>query len=101
MWLWFSLSLALTLTACSTVTRVGEAKASHQLPFLQVGRVTRSEVIQRLGKPSHSYEGGRIVSYQLKESDGHLQVDAAAQYCLMLVYAENDQLVRRSLIRLR
>jgi hypothetical protein len=101
MWRCFCLSLALALTACQTVAKVDEAKAGPQLAFLQVGQVTRSEVILRLGDPSNSYEGGRIVSYRLKESNGHHPVGASDKFCLMLVYAKDDLVVRRSLLRLR
>jgi len=101
MWRWFTVSLAIALAGCSTVTKVDEAQASHELGFLRVGQITRSEVVQRLGEPYQSYEGGRIVSYRLWESDGHLQVGAVPQFCLMLVYGGNDIVVRRSLIRLR
>jgi hypothetical protein len=100
MWRCFSLFLALALTACSTVARVDDSKVDRQLAFLRVGQVTRSEVIQRLGKPNKSYEGERIVSYRITESDDQVNY-YSPQFCLMLVYAENDVLVRRSLISLQ
>jgi hypothetical protein len=36
--------------------------------FLQDGQTTRQEVLTRLGKPTHEYEGGRIVTYIVTDS---------------------------------
>lgn len=38
-----------------------------QLGFLEVGKTTEQEVLARMGEPTNRYEGGKVLTYRLRE----------------------------------
>ena len=70
---------------------------SERFGYLQEGKTSRQEIIDRLGNPHHSYENRRIVIYTWfdEKSDGHIKYD------IVLIFNENDILERHSVVRVR
>ena len=70
---------------------------SERFGYLQDGKITRQEIIDRLGNPHHSYENKRIVIYSWfdEKSGGHIKYD------IVLIFNENDILERHSVVRVR
>jgi hypothetical protein len=69
--------------------------------FLVDGRSTRSEIEARLGAPDAAFEGRRIVTYALNEASVVVGGDRRrwARYELVLVFDEQDVLMRHSVIQ--
>ena len=66
----------------------------EQWEFVKAGKVTKQEIMDRLGEPESSYENGRIVIYvRFYEK---LKV-----YDLVLVFNDNNVLERHSVVRIR
>ena len=66
-----------------------------QWEFVKDVKITKQEIINRLGEPMSSYENGRIViySYRKEEKD--------KLYNLVLVFNDNNVLARHSIVQLR
>lgn len=43
----------------------------NQLEFLSIGKTTEQEVLTRLGEPENRYEGGTVLTYELREDTNH------------------------------
>ena len=91
---------------------------SRYLPFIEDGKTTKEEAIQKLGAPSAKFNGGAILTYKLsrlneselglfavsRERDTHdFRIGAwhRAQYSLVLVFDGESLLKRHSLVRSR
>ena len=125
----FFLSLPMFLHGCSTPeTRILDHQViASNLPFIRVGEITRSEILDQLGKPASFFEDGMIVIYWLVENDnGVLEVvpknatairllehsvinsferrprrSRSGYYNLVLVFGNNDILEEYSLVFIR
>jgi hypothetical protein len=53
------------LFACSTVTPVEPQLVRERLPFIQDGKTSKEEILNRLGEPANRYEDGRILTYKM------------------------------------
>ena len=110
------LSILFALSAifnCSQhVSQVGIQDIKVCLPFIQLGVTEKQEILDRLGEPANSYEGGRIVTYtvsdRLKGRQDVISCDRTlsegsdfAVYNLVLVFGANNVLERHSLVRVR
>jgi hypothetical protein len=103
--------LVVTVAACSSYVAPLEPDTTRsRLPFLIEGRTTKEEILNRLGIPAKEYEGGRIVSYILRENiNSQLQVaDTGFRrnwnseiYNLVVVFGPTEILERYSLVRVR
>ena len=96
------LTLLVALAGCATRGPIDDADATAKLGFLQPGGPTRTEVEARLGPPEHVYEGGRIATYTVSEREGRLTttfVQHGDSYTLVIEYAPDGTVVRRSLVR--
>jgi hypothetical protein len=86
-------------------------------PFLRDGKITRSEIYDRLGQPATFYEDGRIVIYWVRENEqDELEVvsknstavglyersrSETGYFNLVLVFSAEDILERHSLVSIR
>jgi hypothetical protein len=84
----------------------------HLLDFLADGRTTRAEVLLRLGEPSATFEGERILTYRIGRSrEGERWVHArellagrprgsgvVGQESLVLVFAADGRLEKHALV---
>lgn len=43
----------------------------NQLEFLSIGKTIEQEVLTRLGEPENRYEGGTVLTYELREDTNH------------------------------
>lgn len=90
------------LAACATRgTEPDTPQNAARLGFLG-SPVARHEVEARLGRPSATYESGRVVSYLVYMHDGGLTTEGrlhADRFELMLEYGPDDRVVRRALVR--
>lgn len=43
----------------------------NQLEFLSIGKTTEQEVLTPLGEPGNRYEGGTVLTYELREETNH------------------------------
>lgn len=43
----------------------------NQLEFLSIGKTTEQEVLTRLGEPENRYEGGTVLTCELREDTNH------------------------------
>jgi len=94
-------ALFFLLGGCATRGPIDDPATIRELGFLQPG-VTRAEVEGRLGQPEQLYEGGRIATYAVVERDGRLATVVSpygATYTLVVEYAPNGTVTRRSLLR--
>jgi hypothetical protein len=101
-----TLALVSSVAAACYTTTIELASGSEQRQLvddLQLstlargGPVSRSEIEDRLGFPSSTFEGGRIVTYALRKVRGHFvvaQIGSAsgidADYRLVLVFRADD-----------
>ena len=123
------LYIIMSLHGCSALeTRIiDDQEVKTGFSFIRDGKISRSEVLARLGQPASTYENGRIVIYWLQEdSDGVLQVTTknstalsidnrsylhdleygtreskSGYYNLVLVFTDNDILKEHSLVFIR
>ena len=65
----------------------------EQWEFVKDVKITKGEIINRLGEPMSSYENGRIVIYSYREED--------KLYNLVLVFNDNNVLAKHSIVQLR
>ena len=78
-WLHIRLVVAFTalLLGCSSpeTRRVDDGVAVSGFPFLHDGKITRGEILDRLGQPASYFEDGMVVIYWLREGEhGELEV---------------------------
>lgn len=109
----FSLALALGLACVGPSARLEKARTFEAglLEPVQDGQTTRQEVLLRLGTPSASFEGGRILTYDFQVGlDGEWRragVGQASDWAnpyprassLVLVFGPDDRLIRHSLVK--
>jgi len=104
------LAVAITIAACSYVTRLDLQAVDGPFKFLHDNQTTRQEVLTRLGEAASLYENGRILTYILREYRGQLRVDnyrnlesagdlRRKTYHLVLVFGSDGVLERHSLVR--
>jgi hypothetical protein len=92
--------LGAVISACASPP-VGQ---KDLLAFLEREPRTRADVIQRLGAPAASYEGGRIVAYGIAEDEGGDYLSGSgrpARCTAVLGFDAGDQSRRHSLVRVR
>jgi hypothetical protein len=108
------LALALACSAPAVVPVPNEEIAGTPFTFLEDGRVTREEVLLRLGTPSTRHEGERVITYAFgKNSTGwsragriwlrdkgrfDYQGRPGHPYNLVLVFRPDGVLARHSLV---
>ena len=109
----FSLALALGLACVDPSASLEKARTfeARLLEPVQDGRTTRQEVLLRLGTPSSTFEGGRILTYDfLADPDGEWRRVGSSgandwayphprTASLVLVFGPDDRLVRHSLVK--
>ena len=98
----------LTSHGCSSETisvrPVDEATARRLAPFLEDGRTTQSDVEKRFGQPSRSFPRERVWVYHMASKDDRLYIaggDDTVKYELVLVFNEENVLIKHSILRLR
>jgi len=112
-----SVALAAFVSGCVTPkTQVEMDLLEAKMPFIQVGKTQRSDVLFRLGSPFRSYEDGRIVTYQMRKTDfDNLEVVQNPRmnwggdefggslhiYSLVLAFNADDVVERKSLVLIR
>lgn len=109
----FIMVIVIATANCSQhVVQVEDQDLSKCFPFIRNDITSKQEILNRLGDPSNSYEGGRIISYLVFDGEGRKPKGiycekrisdntAVAVYNLILVFRENNVLKRHSLIRVR
>jgi len=124
------LYIIITLHGCSAPeTRlVDDQVVGSSFPFIRDGKITRSEILKRLGQPASYFEDGSIVIYWLLEDEHgvyevvprnvaaiglqnrsvidvidapQLQNQKTGYYNLVLVFDKNDILAEHSLVFIR
>jgi hypothetical protein len=104
--------VTVTVNCSQHVVQVEDQDFSKCFPFIRNNITSKQEVLNRLGDPNNSYEGGRIISYfvfederiKLKGINCENRISdktSLAVYNLILVFGEKDVLKRHSLIRVR
>jgi hypothetical protein len=78
-WLHIRLVVAFTalLLGCTApeTRRVDDGIAVSGFPFLQDGKITRGEILDRLGQPASYFEDGMVAVYWLRKGEhGELEV---------------------------
>lgn len=107
----FVLFITVLLLSCSHhIAKINEIEATKLLPFIQDGITSKQDVINRLGRPIASYEGGRIFIYFMADR-GEKQLEVfyyenekqyiTYQFQLVLVFDPNNLLERHSLVSKR
>ena len=111
-----SLSMLMIVAAimnCSQrIVQVNDQEFNKCLPFIRDGITSKQEILNRLGGPINSYEGGLIITYLVSDSEGSKQKmincekkisdkNIIAVYNLVLVFGQNNVLKRHSLVRVR
>ena len=77
------------------------SSAPAWLTSLATDRIERDELIERLGRPSATFEAGRLVAYRL---DGDYAVVSGwhdTRYNLILSFDADGTLVRHSVVRVK
>ena len=70
------LAFSLPIAGCSiVVTQQDSQFVSERLPFIQDGRTSREEILDRMGEPANRYENGRILTYVLCVNGQQLHVE--------------------------
>jgi hypothetical protein len=106
----FSLALGVACVSPAAMQEKARAFEAGLLGPIQDGRTTRQEVLLRLGTPSSTFEGGRILTYDFvvdpagewRRARGSQAGDWIHPHprtsCLVLVFGPDDRLVRHSLV---
>jgi hypothetical protein len=125
----FVVYLAVFLQGCSTseTRMIDIQEVVSDFSFIRDGKISRNEVLARLGQPASVYENGRIIIYWVQEdNNGVLQVTTknstavsinnrsylhdlengtrgskSGYYNLVLVFTDNDILEEHSLVFIR
>ena len=74
------------------------------LPFIENGKITKEEVLLKLGIPSSQFEGERILTYQMtfNEQEGFRVISRRAfEYNLVLVFDERNILQKHRLLKVK
>lgn len=94
-----------SLAGCATTPRFSDKTL---LTFLENGTTTKEMVFLKLGQPSGTFSGERIVTYKLggDKEKGYLLLDRGvgwtdAKYNLVLIFDENNLLSKHSLVQVR
>ena len=94
-----------TLTGCATTSQFSDRTL---LAFLENGTTTKERVFLKLGQPSGTFNGERIVTYKLggDSEKGFFVLDRVtgwteAKYNLVLIFDENNLLSNFSLVQVR
>jgi len=105
----FLLFIGVFILGCSHhIVGINGEEAGKLLPFVKDGTTIKQEVIRRLGRPTESYENGRIIIYLMVHRRGHpLEVfntenkdnsRIVGTYQLILVFDRDGVLDRHSLV---
>jgi len=108
------LIIVVVILSCSKqqIVQVDKSDVSKCLPFLKLGLTEKQEILDRLGDPANSYEGGRIITYTVCDG-GIWRVNVikcdekisrgieAAVYTLVLIFGPKNELEQYSLVRTR
>jgi hypothetical protein len=99
----------LLLVGCGTGQAIPGA-SRDLLAFIEDGATTREEVVLRLGQPSASFEGDRILTYRIGEhaTQGYYPIVPnqlmpwqSVSHSLVLVFDEAGVLAKHSLVAVR
>lgn len=97
--------LIFSLVGCATTPRFSDRTL---LSFLKNGTTTKETVFLKLGHPSGTFNGERIVTYKLggDNEKGFFVLDRVtgwteAKYNLVLIFDENNLLSNHSLVQVR
>ena len=103
--------VAFWLSGCETTKPNAVPGASRDLlAFLDVGLTTSDDVLQRLGRPSGSFERGAILTYRIGEAqpDVFFVVKArlgerwsVSRYSLVLMFDAEGVLKKKNLVRVK
>ncbi|HYA20065.1 MAG TPA: hypothetical protein VEG25_05405 [Burkholderiales bacterium] len=105
----FLTALVVAGCAASTVAPADPVVVKQVLPFIQDGKTTKKEVLNRLGDPDYRHEGGRILAYKMWMCAREEQVpfteetrcmDSGA-YNLVLVFGPQNLVEKHSLVRVK
>ena len=97
-----SLSIAIgCLGGCVTAGKVDSSTMSKYEGFIQDGKTTRQEVLDRLGPAQSDYESGRILIYHVYlQDDGRMTLDKKGTcHACVLVFDTDNLLERHSLVK--
>jgi len=109
----FILMMVTAIVNCSQhIVQVEDQDSSECFPFIQNDITSKQEILNQLGDPINSYEGGRIISYLVFDGERKTQKGinckkrisdktAVAVYNLVLIFGQNNVLKRHSLVRVR
>ena len=109
----FILMIITAIVNCSQhIVQVEDQDFSKCFPFIRNDITSKQEILNRLGDPNNSYEGGRIISYLVFEGKGRKpkgincekniwDKTKVAVFNLVLVFGQNNVLKRHSLVRIR
>ena len=102
------------LASCATTSPPVEKIAEKAfLEFLEDGKASKQMVILKLGQPSGTFEGEKIVTYRIgKDEQGYFVVDrqgstpvpggwTGAKFSLVLIFDEHNVLQKHSLVPVR
>ena len=107
-------SLLFLLAGCATTSPPAEKIAEKAfLEFLEDGKASKQAVILKLGQPSGTFEGEKIVTYRIgKDDQGYFVVDrqrtalaltnwTGTRFSLVLIFDEHNILQKHSLVPVR
>jgi hypothetical protein len=106
--------LLLLLAGCATTrSPAGGSVEKTFLEFLEDGKTTRQMVILKLGQPSATFEGERILTYRIgSDENGYFVLDrhpdwlvrydwTGTKFSLVLIFDEHDVLQKHSMVPVR
>ena len=105
------LIILIAFLSCSKqqIVRVDMVDVRKCVPFIQLGLTGKQEILDRLGDPANSYEGGRIITYMvldvIKDRPNMIKCDERisegdAVYTLVLAFGPNNKLEKYSLVHI-
>ena len=102
------------LVGCATTSPLAEKTAEKSaektfLESLEDGKTSKQMVILKLGQPSGTFEGERILTYRIgKDEHGYSVLDRQAgspwtgtKFSLVLIFDEHNVLQKHSLVSVR
>jgi hypothetical protein len=99
-------ALVLLIAGCATpVQPVAGSEVATKFGFLQEGKTTRQQIIERMGAPRAEFEKDRVLTYWVFENQ-HGKMDVGTppkssdgrSYSLVLAFDERGVLLRHSLV---
>ena len=98
--------LVLASTGCATpIQPVAPSEVAAKFGFLQLGRTTRQEIVERMGPPRGEFEKDRVITYWVSENQlGRIEVRTTTKssddrsFTMVLAFDERDVLARHSLV---